>query len=116
MDITDTKHGDYFYPDLLPTQEEPATYGKYGLLRKRYLKEHRRATYTTLLTTGQLTHHLNEVDAQAREMVETLTAQIAQAQNVTEQLKAQDQFAWVGAMNNIHNAAEEIALAELVCQ
>lgn len=106
--------GDYRIPDLLPTQEEPATYGKYGLLRKRYLKEHRRATYTTLLTAGQLTHHLNEVDAQAREMVEALTAQMAQAQDITERLKAQDQFAWVGAMNNIRNAAEEIALAELV--
>lgn len=116
MEITCTQHGDYLLPDLLLPREEIASYGKYGRLRKQFLKEHRRATYTTLLTTGQLTRHLNEIDAEAQRMVQRLTAQMAQAQGVTEQLKAANQMAWVGAMNNIRNAVEEIVMAEHIYQ
>ena len=116
MKITYTQHGDYLLPDLLLPREEHASYGKYGRFRKQFLKEHRRATYTTLLTTGQLTRHLNETDAEAHRMVQRLTAQMAEAQGITEQLKAADQMAWVGTMKNIHNAAEEIVLAEHIYQ
>lgn len=116
MEITYTQHGDYLLPDLLLPREETASYGKYGQLRKQFLKEHRRATYTTLLTTGQLIRHLNKTEAEARRMVQRLTAQMAQAQGITERLKAADQMAWVGAMNNIRNAAEETVMAEHIYQ
>ena len=60
MEITYSKHGDYYLPDLALLAEEPETYGRFGRMRFKYLKEHRRGTYTSLLTSGQLTHHLNE--------------------------------------------------------
>lgn len=90
------------------------SFGRYGRLRLKYLKEHRRVLYINLLTSGELTQHLNEVDQQAREMLELLVKQMAQAQGITEQLKAEDQIAWVGAMNNIRNAAEELVMQEVV--
>lgn len=86
------------------------TYGRFGRMRLKYLKEHRRATYINLKTSGQLTHHLNEIDREANAMLRQLIAQMAQAQGITEQLKGENQMAWVGAMNNIRNAAEEILL------
>lgn len=116
MDITYTQHGDFMLPDLVLPKEEPPTYGKYGRMRRSYLKTHRKGTYVTLLTSGKLTHHLNEIDREAREMLNRLVKQMAQAQGVTEQLKATDQMAWVGAMNNIRNAAEEVVLAEIIYQ
>ena len=90
------------------------SFGRYGRLRLKYLKERRRVLYINLLTSGELTQHQNEVDQQAREMLELLVKQMAQAQGITEQLKAEDQMAWVGAMNNIHNAAEEAVMQEVV--
>ena len=86
------------------------TYGRFGRMRLKYLKEHRRATYINLKTSGQLTHHLNEIDREANEMLRLLIEQTAQAQGITEQLKAENQMAWVGAMNNIRSTAEEILL------
>lgn len=83
-------------------------------MRLKYLKEHRRGTYTTLLTTGQLTHHLNEIDRAANEMLELLVQQMAQAQGITERLKENDQLAWVGAMNNIRNLSDEIIIKEII--
>ena len=83
-------------------------------MRLRYLKEHRRATYINLKTSGQLIHHLNEIDREANEMLRLLIEQMAQAQGVTEQLKAENQMAWVGAMNNIRSAAEEVVLIKLI--
>ena len=114
MEITYTKHGDYYLPDLALPEEEPATYGRFGRMRFKYLKEHRRGIYTSLLTSGQLMHHLNEIDREANEMLDLLIKQMAQAQGITEQLKAENQMAWVGAMNNIRNAAEEIVYQELI--
>ena len=108
-----TLHGDYYLPDLAVNEEEP-TYGKYGILRKQFLKEYRPARYQYLLITGELTAHLNRVDQDAREQVEILVKQMAEKQNVTEQLKMQDQMKWVGWMNNINICAEEIVLQELV--
>ena len=114
MEITYSKYGDYYLPDLAVPKEEPATYGRFGRMRFEYLKEHRRVAYINLKTSGQLTHHLNEIDHEANEMLWRLIEQRAQAQGVTEQLKAKDQMAWVGAMNNIRSAAEETVENELI--
>ena len=102
------------YPDLLPPEEDAPTYGKYGRLRLTYLKEHRPALYTSLLLSGKLNAHLNEIDEAAHARMELLTKQMAAAQGITEELKAGDQMAWVGAMENIKLAAEEIVLNEIV--
>ena len=109
-----TLHGDYYLPDLAVNEEEP-TYGKYGMLRKQFLKEHRPARYQYLLMTGELMAHLNRVDQEAREQVETLMKQMTEKQGVTEELKAQDQMEWVRLMNNIKASAEEIVLKNMVC-
>lgn len=113
MEITYTNHEGFCLPNLTLPRKEEASFGRYGRLRLKYLKEHRRILYINLLTTGELTQHLNEVDQQAREMLELLVKQMAQEQGVTEQLKAEDQMVWVGAMNNIRSAAEEIVLREI---
>ena len=108
-----TLHGDYYLPDLVLREEEP-TYGKYGMLRKQFLKEYRSARYQYLLLTGKLNEHLNQTDQEAREQVETLMEQMAEKQGVTEELKVQDQMKWVGLMNNIKVSAEEIILKNMV--
>lgn len=108
-----TLHGDYYLPDLAVNEEEP-TYGKYGMLRKQFLKEHRPARYQYLVMTGELTAHLNQVDQDAREQVEILMKQMTEKQGVTKQLKIQNQMKWVGLMNNIKACAEEIVLKESV--
>ena len=108
-----TLHGDYYLPDLAVNEEEP-TYGKYGMLRKQFLKMHRPARYQYLLMAGELTAHLNRVDQEAREQVETLVKQMVEKQGVTEQLKMQDLMKWVGLIDNIKAYAEEIVLKESV--
>ena len=108
-----TLHGDYYLPDLVLREEEP-TYGKYGMLRKQFLKEHRSARYQHLLLTGKLNEHLNQTDQEAREQVETLMKQMTEKQGVTEELKAQDQMEWVRLMNNIKASAEEIVLKNMI--
>ena len=113
-EITYTRQGDYNLPNLLPPQEEPILHGKYALLRKKFLKEHRRVTYTNLLTSGKLNSHLAEIQQTAQRRMEQIVAQMAKAQGVTEELKASDQMKWVGLMNNLQNAAEEMVLAELI--
>ena len=103
-----------YYPDLAVPDTEKASYGKYGMLRKQYLKNHHKAIYYTLLTSCKLISHLNEVDDEANEMFELLVKQMKECQGITEVLKAKDQMAWVRAMNNIRNAADEIVLNELI--
>ena len=103
-----TLHGDYYLPDLVLREEEP-TYGKYGMLRKQFLKEHRSARYHYLLLTGKLNEHLNQTDQEAREQVE-----MTEKQGVTEELKAQDQMERVRLMNNIKASAEEIVLKNMI--
>ena len=115
MEITYRENENFYVPNLLMPEEEPAYYGRLGRMRLKYLKEHRRGTYTTLKTSGQLTHHLNEIDREANQMLRLLIEQMAQAQGITEQLKAEDQVAWVGAVNCIRSAVEEIVLNELIC-
>ena len=102
------------YPNLLPPPEDEPHYDKYGHLRLTYLKEHHEGLYTGLLLSGKLNAHLNEIDDAANARMELLTKQMAKAQGVNEELKARDQMAWVGAMNNIRNSAEEIVFSELI--
>ena len=108
-----TLHGDYYLPDLEINEEEP-TYGKYGIMRKQFLKEHQSARYQYLVLTGKLTDHLNQVDKEVREKAEILMEQMAVQWGVTEELKMQDQMAWVGKMNNIRACAEEIVVKKIV--
>jgi len=108
-----TLHGDYYLADLEINEEEPA-YGKYGIMRKKFLKEHRSAKYQYLVLTGKLTEHLNQVDKEVREKVEKLIEQIAEQWGVTEELKLQDQMEWVRRMNNIKANAEEIAYKNII--
>ena len=103
-----------YYPNLELPEEETPRYGKYGRMRHAYLREHRKAYYTTLLFDSKLVAHLNEIDDSANTRMELLTKQMAKAHGVSEALKAQNQIAWVGAMNNICNAAEEIVVRELI--
>ena len=103
-----------YYPDLELPEEEMPRYGKYGRMRHTYLREHKKAYYTTLLFDGKLVAHLNEIDDAANSQMELITKQMVKNQGITEALKAKDQIAWVGAMNNIRSAAEEIVLSELI--
>ena len=112
MELTYRTEGDYQLPNL-DVPEAPQV-GKYGMLRRSFLPNHRHGIYTGMLLTGELNSHLAEIDRQATEMVERLTEQMAREQGVTESLKASDQMKWVGLMNNIKAAAEEAALAEIV--
>ena len=106
------KYG-YLMKSLLLNEEEPI-YGKYGMLRKQFLKEHRSAKYQYLLLTGKLTEHLNQIDQEARRQVEILMEQMVKKQGATEELKAQDQMKWVRLMINIKSSAEEIVVKNTI--
>ena len=102
-----------YYPNLVSTDEEPH-YGKYGIMWKTYLKEHRPAMYSLYMLEGRLTEHLNAVDDEAQERMDTLVRQMMDRQDITEELKVRDQMEWVRAVNGIRNMAEEIVLKELI--
>ena len=106
--------GDYYIPCLVLDEEDTQPIGMWGRKYLRYIKEHRPVLHTTLLLSGKLNSHLAEIDNRATEMFDRLVKQLAEKEGITEQLKAQDQMAWVGAMNNIRNAAEEIVNAEVI--
>ena len=108
------KSGDYLIPNLVLPEEEQQPIGKYGRMRKRYLKEHRPVLYSNMLLKGKLFQHLAEIDEACEERMELLTRQMAKQEGVTEALKASDQMEWVRHMNSIRNRAEEIVLSELV--
>ena len=95
-------------------ESEQQTIGKYGRMRKRYLKDHRPVLYSNLLTAGKLYRHLAEIDEASEERVDLLTRRMAKQEGVTEALKAADQMEWVRRMNGIRSRAEEIVLHELV--
>ena len=105
--------GDYLIPELTVPQEEYRV-GKYGMLRRTYLKEHRRSLYSIMLMNGTLLSHLEEIDQTATEQVQRIVEQTAKAENITEELKAQDPLKWTGLMNNLLLSAEETVLRELV--
>lgn len=113
MELSYVQQGEYFFPKLCFEAENPPI-GKYGLLRKSYLKEHKRGWYSSLLLTGKLDAHLAEIALTCTERVELIMNQLAQREGVTEALKAADQMEWVRRMNSIRAKAEEIVLSELV--
>ena len=106
--------GDYYIPCLVLDEEDTQPIGMWGRKQLRYIKEHRPVLHTTLLLSGKLNSHLTEINNRATEMFDRLVKQQAEKEGVTEQLKAQNQMAWVGAMNNIRHAVEEIVLSELI--
>jgi len=114
MNITYRQEGDYQLPNLVMDPQPEGEIGVWGWRRKRFLKERRKDTYNAMLMKGTLTQHLIDTNEAALDMMETLVKQMAEAEGVTEDLKRRDQMAWVGAMNNIRNRADEIVRAELI--
>ena len=114
MGGTYTQVGDFLLPNLYIESREEYHIGKYGRIRKRYLKEHRPILFSNLLLSGNLDQHLEEIDRACIERMDLLTRQMAKQEGVTEKLKAADQMEWVRQMNNIRSRAEEIVLNELV--
>ena len=111
---TYTQVSDVLLPNLVIGEAELPPIGKYGRMRKRYLKEYHPVLYSELLLSGKLCEHLLEIDDACREQIDLLTRQMAEREGVTEQLKAADQMEWVRRMNSIRSRAEEIVLHELV--
>ena len=106
--------GEQYYPMLEISEKNEHKIGKYGLLHRDYIKQHKRGTYTTLLTEGKLNAHLHEIDVQANEMVEAIVANLARERGIDEELKVSDVLKWVAEMNNIKASAEEIVLREVI--
>ena len=105
--------GDYYIPDLkLPNEER--TIGKYGRMHRDYLKEHHPMRFNHLVLEGQLWTYLADLDEQAQNRLQLIIRQMQEAESVTDELKENDQIAWIKAMNSIHNRAEEIVLREMI--
>ena len=114
MSIMYHQNGDYLLPDMGLNETDKTPLNKYGRMRLRYLQEHRPGLYTRLILSGKLYEDLLETQKAAQDRVEIITDKMAKAQNISEAMKAQDQMAWVGAMNMIRLQAEEIVLQELI--
>lgn len=112
---TYTQVGDYMLPDLLPAEEEKeANIGVWGMRHKRYLKQNHKVLYYNLLTSGKLNLYLADIEQQAQQLFLRLVNDLAEKENVIEELKATDMMLWVQKMNNIRNRATEIVNAELI--
>ena len=107
--------GDYYIPVFTLSSEEQRSIGKWGRMHREYLKEHRLILFNDLILSGQLRTYLADLNEQAQERLSVIVEQMKEAEGVTEDLKAADQMAWVGAMNSIRNRAEEIILREMIC-
>ena len=115
MGGTYTRVGDYLLPDLkLPEEEKHANIGVWGMRRKRFLKENHRVLYANLMTSGKLVEYLDDIEQQATTMFLRLVKDLAEKENITEELKATDQMLWVQKMNNVRNRATKIVNAELI--
>ena len=109
--------GDYYIPCLtLPTEKEYKPIGLWGQRPKRYLQEHKRTVYISLLTSGNLNSYLADINEQVENMLCRLVKKMATKEKVTEQLKAENQMLWVQLMNNIHNRAMEVVNSEIIYQ
>lgn len=115
-EIAYTECDGIYYPDLRLPEQTAVKIGKYGQMRLDYLKKYRKGQYTTLLTQGVLTAHLAAIDAAARYIVETVTADLANKRGIDEKFKASDPLRWVQEMNNCKAAAEEVALQKVIYQ
>lgn len=105
--------GDYYIPDLkLPEESRPI--GRWGRMHKAFLQEHRPDQYSALLLSGKLWTYLADLNEQAADRLACIVLQMQEAEGVNEELKARNQLAWVGAMNNIRSRAEEIILSEMI--
>ena len=114
MEMTYTRNGDYLIPDLSLTETEQKPLGKYGRLRKTYLKEHRPILWTKMILSETLYPHLREIDETAQSRLETMMPKLMEAAGISEKLKAEDPMRWVGLMNNCKAQAEETILRELI--
>lgn len=114
MGGTYTKVGDYYLPNLLPTEQEEQPIGVCGQRHLRFIKQYHKVRYTSLLTSGKLNGYLTDIDKQAEDMFFRLVKQMAEREGVTEQLKADNQMEWVARMNNIRNRATEIINTDLI--
>ena len=108
--------GEQYYPMLKIAEQKEHKIGKYGLLHRGYIKQHKRGIYITLLTEGKINAYLHEIDVQANEMTECIVANLARERGIDEELKASDALKWVAEMNNIKASAEEIVLREVIHQ
>lgn len=107
-------HGDYYLPCLVLTAEENKPIGIWGQRHLRYIKQHKRAFFTSLISSCKLNSYLVDVDKQADDMFSRLVKQLAEKEKVTEQLKAENQMLWVGRMNNIRNRAMEMVINDVI--
>ena len=114
MDGTYRQVGDYFIPNLVLPDDGNYQIGKYGRIRRSYLKEHHPILYNSYMLEGTLFKHLAEIDQACNERMENIVSAMSEQEGVTEALKATDQMEWVRRKNNIRNRAEEIVLTELV--
>ena len=112
MELTFRTEGEYQLPNL--SVPESPNCGKYGMMRRSFLREHRKGIYSGMLLSGKLNSHLEEIDRQAEAMMHRLTSEMAKTQGVTESLKASDPMKWTGLMNNLKAQAEETILNELI--
>ena len=114
MEITYTKRGEYYYPDLTLPPQPTGIIGHFGRMRKKYLKEHQPDTFALMLMENTLTEHFIEIDHQANEQIDLITSRLAHAEGVTEELKARDQLEWIRAMNSCIARAEEQVIREII--
>ena len=114
MNISYTKKGDYLLPDLILENKKQYNIGKYGLLRLNYIKKYKLGLYFDLLVNDNLNEYLHNIDTTVMEKVQKLITELAQKENINEQLKENNQMLWVSKMNNIKNIAEEIVLNEYI--
>ena len=112
--ISYTLQGDYYLPDLALTEQEDKPIGLWGERHLRYIKQHRKILYVNLLTSGKLNGYLADIDKQAEDMFVRLVKQMVEREGVTEQLKADNQMAWVARMNNIRSRATEIVNDDII--
>jgi hypothetical protein len=109
-----TQQGDYFLPNLALPEEEQEPIGTWGQRHSRFLKQNHKVLYYNLLTSGKLNSHLADINEQAEEMCSRLVKQLAEKENITEKLKAENQMLWVQRMNNIRSSAMEVVKSELI--
>ena len=114
MDITYTKHGDYYYPDLTIPPQPTSDIGRFGRMRKKFLRKHQPDTFALMLMENTLMEHLIDIDREAKEQIDLITSQLAKAEGVTEELKARDQLEWIRRMNSCRARAEELAIKEII--
>ena len=114
MDITYTKYGDNYYPNLTLPPQPTGDIGRFGQMRKKYMKEHQPDTFALMLMENTLTQHLIDIDREANEQIDLITSRLAKAECVTEELKARNQLEWIRRMNSCRARAEEQVIRELV--